>query len=61
MLGSSTQTSISMRRLASTPSLGTELACRERRSDGMGESGMQEICTSGLTSGNRKQSHAKPD
>ncbi len=28
---------------------------------GAGESRMREICTSGLTSGNRKQSHAKPD
>src|SRR3954471_11830083 len=35
--------------------------CRERRPDGLGESRMREIRTSGLTSGDRKRSHVSPD
>ncbi len=41
---------------ASTASQGDALICRERRSDGSGESRMREICTSGLTSGDWKRS-----
>src|SRR5215213_9560929 len=46
---------------ASTLSRGDAPTCRERRSDGAGESRMREICTSGLTSGDRKRSHVSPD
>ena len=44
------------RHAASTASQGSASICRERRSDGPGESRMQEICTSGLTSGDWKRS-----
>src|SRR3954469_1762021 len=50
-----------MRRSASTPSPDDASTCRERRSDGAGESRMREICMSGLTSGNRRRSHVSPD
>jgi hypothetical protein len=44
------------RHAASTASQGDASICRERRSDGPGESRMREICTSGLTSGDWKRS-----
>ena len=47
---------VSIRHPASTASQGDASICRERRSDGPGESRMQEICTSGLTSGDWKRS-----
>jgi hypothetical protein len=47
---------VSIRHPASTASQGDTPICRERRYDGPGESRMQEICTSGLTSGDWKRS-----
>ena len=44
------------RHAASTAFQDGALICRERRSDGPGESRMREICTSGLTSGDWKRS-----
>ena len=48
-------------RSASIPSRGDAPTCRERRPDGLGESRMREIRTSGLTSGDRKRSPVSPD